>query len=138
MTATAALAPVAPHHRAATIAGWVLRVALALQFLGAGVVKLIGDPAMVDMFATIGAGQWLRYLVGVLEVSGALGLLVPRLAALAALGLAGLMLGATLTNVFILQVSPVLTLALLAVAGTIVWLRRTTLRTGLQTLAGKW
>ena len=34
--------------------------------------KLAGDPVMVDMFADIGAGQWLRYLVGALEVAGGL------------------------------------------------------------------
>ena len=118
-------------RRLGTIGLWVLQAALAFQFAAGGLFKLIGDPAMVDMFATIGAGQWFRYLVGTLEVAGAVGLLVPRLAGLAAIGLAGVMLGATFTNVFILHANPALPLVLLAVAALVAWLRRgsTALRT---------
>jgi uncharacterized membrane protein YphA (DoxX/SURF4 family) len=76
-------------------------------------------PELVDMFADIGAGQWLRYLVGALEVAGAAGLLVPRLSGLAALGLAGLMVGATITNLFILGESPWLPVGLLLVSALI-------------------
>ncbi|HYP46957.1 MAG TPA: DoxX family protein [Propionibacteriaceae bacterium] len=134
---TATAIPALSKRRLGTIVAWVLQVVLAFQFVGGGLLKLVGDPAMVGMFTTIGVGQWLRYLVGVLEVAGAVGLLLPPLAGLAALGLAGVMVGATLTNVFILHVSPVLTLALLVVAGVIVWLRRATLLTGLCTLTGR-
>lgn len=48
-------------------------VVLAAIVAGGGISKLAGDPVMVDMFADIGAGQWLRYLVGALEVSGGVG-----------------------------------------------------------------
>ncbi len=80
-------APTASRGRAVNIALWVLQVLLALLFAMAGVVKVIGDPAAVEVFATIGIGQWFRYLVGVLEIAGAVGVLVPRLSGLAALGL---------------------------------------------------
>lgn len=129
-TATAGSRRGAAGRRPITVVAWVLQVALAFQFAGAGMIKLIGDPAMVDMFATIGIGQWFRYVVGALEVAGALGLLVPHLAGLAALGLFGVMVGATLTNVFILHVSPVVTLVLMVVAGVIVWVRRASLLAG--------
>jgi uncharacterized membrane protein YphA (DoxX/SURF4 family) len=129
MTDTAAaVQPASSKLRPSTIALWVLQAGLALQFAGAGLVKLLGDPAMVDMFATIGIGQWFRYLVGALELAGAAGLLVPRLAGLAALGLAGVMVGASLTNVFILHANPALPLVLLAVAGLVAWLRRRSTR----------
>src|SRR4051794_5078431 len=98
------------------IATWVARAFLALVFLGAGVSKLAGEPAMVTMFDQIGAGHWLRYLVGTLELAGAIGILVPRLSALAATGLVLLMVGATLTNLVVLYVAPWLTLTLLVVA----------------------
>jgi len=101
---------------------WLLRIALAALFLGAGLSKLGGDPAMVDMFATIGAGQWLRYFVGLCEVAGAIGVLVPRLSVLAATGLALLMTGATIANLTVLDSSPVITLAALVVACLAVWL----------------
>lgn len=114
--------------RPATVARWILQAALASQFVGAGVMKLSGDPAMVEMFAEIGAGQWFRYLVGGLELAGAIGLLVPRLCGVAALGLAGLMVGAVLTNLFVLGQSPVMALAFGCAAGLVGWLRRSEIR----------
>jgi putative oxidoreductase len=112
-----------PRVRSAPVLGrlglLVLRIGLAVVFAAAGLAKLGGEPAMVQMFADIGAGAWLRYLVGALEVAGAVGLLVPRLTGAAALGLTGLMIGATVTNVAVLNTSPVLTLALGLAAGTV-------------------
>ena len=118
----------APGGRAGTIAVWVLRLALAAVFAGAGLAKLAGDAAMVDMFADIGAGQWLRHLVGTCEVLAAVGLLVPRLAGAAALGLVALMTGATLTNVLVLEVTPALTIAFLMAAAVVAWVRRDDVR----------
>jgi uncharacterized membrane protein YphA (DoxX/SURF4 family) len=109
----------APAARATNVTLWVLQAALAFQFAGGGLAKLAGAPELVDMFAGIGAGQWLRYLVGALEVAGAVGLLVPRLSGLAALGLAGLMVGAAITNLFILGESPWLPVGLLLVSALI-------------------
>ena len=48
--------------RASSIGVWILQVVLAAIIAGGGISKLAGDPVMVDMFADIGAGQWLRYL----------------------------------------------------------------------------
>ena len=114
--------------RATNIALWVLQAVLAFQFAGGGLLKLTGSPEMVELFATAGAGQWLRYLVGALEVAGAVGLLVPRLSGLAALGLAGLMVGATATNLFVLGESPWLPIGLLLASILIAWGRRSRTR----------
>jgi putative oxidoreductase len=100
---------------------WVFQILLALQFAMAGLAKVGGDPAMVEMFATIGIGQWFRYAVGALELCGAIGVLVPRISGLAALGLVCLMAGATLTNLFVLDASPLLTIALLVVSALVAW-----------------
>ncbi len=100
---------------------WVLQAALAVQFALGGAAKLLGDQKMVDMFATIGAGQWLRYLVGTLEIAGAVGLLVPVLSGLAALGLVALMVGATVTNVFVLKTDATMPIVFLVVAALIAW-----------------
>jgi uncharacterized membrane protein YphA (DoxX/SURF4 family) len=107
-------APVA-RPRSLTVATWLGRALLALVFLGAGASKLAGDPVMVTMFDLIGSGQWLRYVVGALEVAGAIGVLVPRLSLLAATGLALLMVGATVTNLTVLHAPPWSPLALLVV-----------------------
>jgi putative oxidoreductase len=79
---------------------------------------------MVEMFATIGVGQWFRYAVGALEIAGAVGVLVPRLSGQAALGLACLMVGAILTNLFVLGTSPFLPLVMLVGSVLVAWGRR--------------
>jgi uncharacterized membrane protein len=110
-------------RRAGSIARWVLQASLAVQFASGGILKLTGDARMVDLFTDVGAGQWLRYLVGVCEVAGALGLLVPGLTAAAALGLTGLMAGAVATNLLI-GISPAMPAAFLLVAAYIADSRR--------------
>ena len=112
-------APSRNRGRAANIVLWALQALLAVVFAMAGLAKLGGDPAMVEMFATIGVGQWFRYVVGAFEISGAVGVLIPRLSGLAALGLVCLMAGATVTNLFVLGASPLLPIGLL-VAGAVV------------------
>jgi uncharacterized membrane protein YphA (DoxX/SURF4 family) len=114
----------APVARPVNVGLWVLQAVLALQFAGGGLAKLAGSPELVALFADIGAGQWLRYVVGALEIAGAVGLLVPRLSRLAALGLAALMVGATVTNLFIIGERPWLPVGLLLVATVIAWGRR--------------
>jgi len=104
---------------------WVMQVVLAAMFVMASLPKLTGDPVMVELFDAVGAGQWLRYVVGVLELAGAIGLLVPRLCGLAALGLTMLLVGATtLTNIVALGASPAIPLGYLLVAAVIAWFRR--------------
>ena len=110
--------------RGIAVLTWLPRVVLALVFVGAGFAKLAGDPAMLQRFDAIGAGQGLRYVVGALELAGAIGVLVPRLCGLAAIGLALLMIGASITNVVVLGVSPAFTLLLFVLAAFTVWLRR--------------
>ena len=120
--------PAAGRGRALTIVLWVLQVFLALQFVMAGFAKLFGDPAMVEMFANIGIGQWFRYAVGALEIAGAVGVLILRVSGLAALGLVCLMFGATLTNMFVLGTSPLLTIGFLVVGALVAWGRWTQTR----------
>jgi putative oxidoreductase len=130
-TGTAGQTPAtrATRRRVLSIALWALQALLTIMFAMAGLAKVFGDPAMVEMFATIGIGQWFRYVVGALEIAGAVGVLVPRLSGLAALGLLCLMAGATLTNLFVLGASPLLPLVLLAVSALVAWVRRQRTRT---------
>lgn len=100
---------------------WVVRVALAAEFLYSGYLLFAGGHTE-QTFAEIGLGQWLRYVTGVLEVGGAVGLLIPRFGGPAALLLAGIMLGASVTELFILaNGGPVLPLILLIVSATLAW-----------------
>ncbi len=110
--------------RGLVLATWLPRIVLAVVFLGAGMAKVSGDPAMIAMFDQIGAGQGLRYLVGGLELAGAIGVLIPRLCGLAAIGLVLLMVGATVTNLAVLDATVLPSVALALLAGAAVYLRR--------------
>jgi putative oxidoreductase len=103
---------------------WILSGLLALAFLGAGGAKLAGAAAMVELFDKVGLGQWFRYLTGMLEVAGAIGLLISRYAFYAAILLALVMVGATIANLTVLGVSPAPTVVLLVLSGIIAWLRK--------------
>jgi putative oxidoreductase len=121
---TVAAAPT--RGRALTAGVWTLQVLLALAFVGgSGLPKLIGESYAVQIFDDLGTGQWLRIVIGLLEVAGGIGLLVPRLAGLAATCLVALMVGATGAQLFFLHegfwYTPVIFGLLLAV---VAWMRR--------------
>src|SRR5271155_3640848 len=107
-----------------TIALWVLQVLAAAAFLGAGGAKLAGAPQMVEVFEKVGVGQWFRYVTGLLEVSGAIGVLVPGYAFYGAALLAMVMVGAIVSHLTVLGGSPASPAVLLVLTGTIAYLRR--------------
>ena len=125
MTTTTAPSTATPTRgRPATIGLWVLQVLLGLMFVvGSGAPKLLGESYAVQIFSDLGTGQWLRIVVGVLEVAGGLGLLIPRLAGLAAACLVALMVGATAAQLFFLSegfwYTPVILGVLLAVVAVV-------------------
>jgi len=106
---------------------WVLQVLVAAMFLFSAGLKFAGAADMVALFDEIGIGQWFRHLTGALEVLGAVLLLVPRLCALGALLLAGVMVGAVATDL-LLGHSPVPALVNLVLVTLIAWARRHQLR----------
>ena len=103
---------------------WVLQIGAAGMFLMAGFLKLSGNEQMVGLFEKIGVGQWFRYLTGILEVAGAILLLLPRTSGLGSLMLVGVMAGAVMTHAFIVGGSPLGALILLVVTGLVAWGRR--------------
>jgi len=103
---------------------WALSALTALTFLAAGVPKLIGAPAMVEIFDKVGFGQWFRYFTGLLEVTSAIGLLVPRYAFYAAVSLAVVMIGAIIAQLTVLAHSLGAPVALLVITGVIAYLRK--------------
>ena len=106
------------------IGAWTLQGILAAAFLAAGVAKLAGAPFMVDIFEQIGLGQGFRIVTGVVEVTGAVALLIPGLASVGALWLGGTMVGAVATHLFVLHTSPVPAIVLGLLNAAIVYLRR--------------
>ena len=93
-----------PRRLTSTLLLWAAQILLAAFFVFvAALPKLVGSHFEVQQFAHIGAGQWLRYFVGTAELAGAIGLLTPWLAGLAAAGLAAVMAGATIINATVLH-----------------------------------
>lgn len=76
---------------------------LGAAFLGAGGQKLAGTDQMVEEFDRYGYPQWFRTFTGVVEITGAAGVLAglfrPALTAPAALLLAATMAGALATHI---------------------------------------
>ena len=100
---------------------WTLSSVLAVFFLAAGGLKLQGGAKQVENFAHWGYALWFLYGIGAVETVGGIGLLVPRLAAYAALLLGGTMIGASLTHLVHNEMKavpvPLVILGLLAVVG---------------------
>jgi putative oxidoreductase len=89
--------------------GWVriAELALGMLFVIAGLVKLSGIALMVELFAILGFGQWLRYATALVEIAGGVLLITGHMEYLAALALAVIMVGATAASVIVFNRSPI-------------------------------
>jgi putative oxidoreductase len=107
--------PIEPSSKALGIAVWVSVFVASAVFASAGLRKLGGD--MIGQFEEWGYVPSFAIAIGVLELVGAIGLLLPRCSAQAALGLIVIMFGAIGTHVldgdYIAALLPTLMLALL-------------------------
>ncbi len=95
---------------------WVVTILETLTMGLSGAAKFMGD-TWQQMFVTWGYPVWFSYVVGVLEIGGALLLLVPRVAPFAAGGLIVVMIGALVTEIVQSQLGvfmPVLHILLLS------------------------
>lgn len=115
--------------RAANAALWVLQVLTAALFVFAAVPKLTADPMAVAGFAAIGFSPTGMYVIGTLEILGAVALLIPVLCGLAALCQVALMIGAVTTTLIFFGGGPALVVpaAVLVVVSVLAWARRHTL-----------
>lgn len=111
--------------RALGITTWVFQILLGLFMIAAsGTPKVLGLESAAEGFDLIGWGDWFMYLIGALEIAGGIGLLIPRVAGLAAIGLSLLMIGAAVFNVALLDYPVATPLILLVLFAGIAWVRR--------------
>jgi uncharacterized membrane protein YphA (DoxX/SURF4 family) len=103
---------------------WGVQALLALVFVNASLAKLTGNPEMVALFTAIGFGQWFRYVTGILELTGAVLIMVPKTRTIGSALLATIMLGALTAHLFILHVPPTTPGVLFLMSGFVVWGRR--------------
>jgi uncharacterized membrane protein YphA (DoxX/SURF4 family) len=107
-----------------TIGTWILQVLIGSLFLFSGASKLFGVTEMVNFFAQVGFGQWLRYVLGFLEVGSAVALFFPRQAFYGALVLSFSLLGHIVIHEVVLHRPAAFLVVLLAVTLLIAYLRR--------------
>lgn len=111
--------------RAAGIGLWTLQIVLAAVLLFSAYGKLTGDPTNTAGFAAMGMGSGGMFFVGLVEVAGAIGLLIPLLRGLAATCLVVHMALATILTVIsvggLMVLIPAVVLVLVAI---VAWGRR--------------
>ncbi|TXS47056.1 DoxX family protein [Streptomyces sp. OR43] len=101
-----ALAPpsaAAGHRGRGAVALSVSRYVLAL-FLGfSGIAKLIAHESAIESFDRMGWSHGAMYVIGGLETAGAVALLIPVLAGVAAIAFCGLLAGASVVQLTLLD-----------------------------------
>ena len=109
------------RSKALNITFELLQFLAAAAFLIAGATNHAG-PINLANFEKIGLGQWFRYFIGGLEMIGAILIMVPRTAALAAAVLAAIMIAAIATHMFI-GPPPISAIVLLVATAAVAWYR---------------
>ena len=115
--------PQARRRRRQLIALECTELALAGVFFLVGGAKLIGRHDMVELFRSIGVGQWLRYVTGAFEVVGAAFMVVPLASGASAVTLGIVMVAATLIELLVLRRPPIAAMACLSAHTYVAWSR---------------
>ena len=113
--------PQARRRRRQLIALECTELLLAGVFLLVGGAKLIGRHDMIELFRSIGVGQWLRYVTGVFEVAGAAFMVIPLASGASAVALGIIMISATLIELFVLRRPPIAAMACLSAHTYVAW-----------------
>ncbi len=109
------------------IVSLVVRILLALAFAGSGIFKLSGHPMVVDEFARVGLGQWFRYVVALIELSGAVLLVWPTTVAFGAMTLGAVCAGAFFAQILRIHIGILHTIVLGTICAVILWIYRSQL-----------
>lgn len=100
------------------IASWIVQVLVAGLFMMMAVPKLMSDPETVANFTRWGMPEKIYLVIGTFEVLGAIGLLIPRTSAYAAIGLILIMFGALFTHIshneMMMALMPIMVMLMLA------------------------
>jgi uncharacterized membrane protein YphA (DoxX/SURF4 family) len=98
---TATTAPRPTTARIANVGLWTLQVLLAAVYAFSAFGKLTADAQNVAGFEAMGLGTTGMYIIGALELAGAIAMFVPRLTGLAATCFVALMIGAVIITLAI-------------------------------------
>ncbi|MFE2020747.1 DoxX family protein [Streptomyces sp. NPDC059499] len=99
----AAPATASPRRSRASVVLTAARIVLALFFGLSAVPKLIAHESAVESFDRMGWSSGAMYTIGGLELVGAVALLIPLLSGVAAMAFAGLLAGAAIVQLTLLD-----------------------------------
>lgn len=129
--------PATGTPRAANIALWISQILTAAVYIGSALAKLAADPTTAASFAAMGVDPAGMTAIAVLEILGAVALLIPRLAGLAGLAFVGLMVGAVAMTVLTHGIAMAATPAVVGLlAAVIAWGRRRSVVALIATVRG--
>jgi uncharacterized membrane protein YphA (DoxX/SURF4 family) len=128
MTAIAAT-PARTTSRPANIGLWTLQVLLAAVYAFSAFGKLTAEAQNVAGFQAMGLGNTGMYIIGTLELAGAIAMVIPVLTGLAAACFVALMIGAVIATLGIGGgVLATIPATVLVVAAIVAWGRRDSTR----------
>jgi hypothetical protein len=129
MTPIAATPSITTPSRAANVGLWTLQVLLAAVYAFSALGKLTAEAQNVAGFAAMGLGNTGMYIIGALELAGAIAMFVPVLTGLAAACFVALMIGAVILTAAIGGgVLVAIPATVLVVAAIVAWGRRDSTR----------
>jgi uncharacterized membrane protein YphA (DoxX/SURF4 family) len=115
--------------RRAHVGLWILQVLIAVVYAFSAFGKLSADPQNVAGFEAMGLGNVGMYIIGSLELAGAIAMFIPILTGLAATCFVALMIGAVIATLAVgggvLAAIPATVLVLVAI---LAWGRRDSTR----------
>jgi putative oxidoreductase len=106
----------------------IVPVLVSLAFVAAGLAKLSGAAMMVQVFDTLGLGQWFRYLTGLIEISAVILLWLPGKRAWGAALLVATMAGAVASHLLIIGPSALPATVLGLLSATLLYQNRDQLK----------
>ena len=128
---TVAATPRRTRSRAANVALWALQVLLAAVYAFSAFGKLSAEAQNVAGFQAMGLGNAGMYIIGSLELAGAIAMFIPRLTGLAATCFVALMIGAVTLTLAVIPAT------VLVVAAVVAWGRRDSTRRLIRDVTGR-
>lgn len=81
------------------VISWILRILISLGFLLASTGKLTNNPQVIEMFENWGYPSGFHFLIGILELTLAVLLLIPKTLKIAIYGIIIILIGAMATHI---------------------------------------
>lgn len=103
---------------------WIASGIVTLVLLMGGGMKLSGQEMALKSFADLGLPAWFGTFIGACEIAGAIGIWLPRLSSLAALGISIIMIGAVYYHIVFPPIPAAIPALVVLLCAVYIFLRR--------------